>query len=334
MTSAQSTVASAPSAETNVPSTVVTSAPGTETSAPSSETSAPSTETSAPSTLTEPNYHEIGTLEEFKTLIEEEQERFTLLGFWAEKGDERWNKYTDVKKVKDCVKALTKKYPHIRAIMVKHDWDDEELQEIGAQYEIETVPTFLVMKGHTVIHTVTDKDTWYVEQAVKKNCIKDGEEPPKPDIYDPPPQPRRDVVFEIRRHTPTGLTREETDEELDARIHDTMHSHMVVLFMRGTPEAPKDAFGRKVVQILNKEKEEVRYTVVDVMKDDRFRKRMMIHNDWWTFPQIVIDGDVFGDLDILKLSCARQEFWDIRHALYRDPAYVNDERVPPYETRQ
>ena len=64
--------------------------------------------------------------------------------------------------------------------------------------------------------------------------------------------------------------KEETTEKLNARMKGIMDSDKVVLFMKGTPDAPRCGFSRQTVAILREQ--EVKFTHFDILQDEAVRQ--------------------------------------------------------------
>ena len=71
-----------------------------------------------------------------------------------------------------------------------------------------------------------------------------------------------------------------------------------MLFMKGTPRAPRCGFSRQVVEILEEEK--IPFGSFDILEDDAVRQGLKSHSNWPTYPQLYVSGDLVGGLDILK----------------------------------
>jgi glutaredoxin-related protein len=64
--------------------------------------------------------------------------------------------------------------------------------------------------------------------------------------------------------------KEETREELEARMRKIMDSDKVVLFMKGSPDAPRCGFSRQTVAILKEH--QVKFTHFDILQDEAVRQ--------------------------------------------------------------
>ena len=72
----------------------------------------------------------------------------------------------------------------------------------------------------------------------------------------------------------------------------------VVLFMKGTREAPRCGFSASVVEIL--EGLGAKYRTVDVLADPEVREGIKAYSDWPTIPQLYIKGEFVGGADIAQ----------------------------------
>lgn len=79
-------------------------------------------------------------------------------------------------------------------------------------------------------------------------------------------------------------------------IANEIKNNKVVLFMKGTKEAPMCGFSAKVVAILNKLG--VEFRDINVFVNPAFREDLKKFSDWPTFPQLYIKGELVGGCDI------------------------------------
>jgi len=74
-------------------------------------------------------------------------------------------------------------------------------------------------------------------------------------------------------------------EQLFSRIRKLVHAAPVMLFMKGTPQAPRCGFSRQVVEIL-KQKINVQFSTFDILSDQSVRTGLKQYSNWPTFPQL------------------------------------------------
>jgi len=87
-------------------------------------------------------------------------------------------------------------------------------------------------------------------------------------------------------------------QTLEERLKELINKQRVVLFMKGLPSAPKCGFSRQIVEILDKHS--AAYDAFNILEDEEVRQGLKTYSDWPTFPQLYIDGDLVGGLDIVK----------------------------------
>lgn len=70
------------------------------------------------------------------------------------------------------------------------------------------------------------------------------------------------------------VEKQETEEELRARLHGLMNQSKIVLFMKGSPKKPYCQFSRKMVTML-KDNGVNEYSYFDILKDQSVREGML-----------------------------------------------------------
>ncbi|MBI3715313.1 MAG: Grx4 family monothiol glutaredoxin [Betaproteobacteria bacterium] len=83
------------------------------------------------------------------------------------------------------------------------------------------------------------------------------------------------------------------------RIRETVTSHPVVLFMKGSPQFPMCGFSASATQILKACGVTALYTV-DVLQDEEIRQGIKVYANWPTIPQLYVKGEFVGGADILR----------------------------------
>jgi monothiol glutaredoxin len=89
------------------------------------------------------------------------------------------------------------------------------------------------------------------------------------------------------------------DPELKAKVQELVTENPVLLFMKGTPEAPLCGFSMRVVGVLDSLG--VEYGAVDVLPAlQPLREATTELYDWQTFPQLYVKGELVGGCDIVE----------------------------------
>jgi monothiol glutaredoxin len=80
-------------------------------------------------------------------------------------------------------------------------------------------------------------------------------------------------------------------------IAEAIDEHRVILFMKGSPEAPGCGFSARTVAAL--QALDVPFAAVDVLPDPRIRQELSAISNWPTIPQLFVDGELIGGCDIV-----------------------------------
>jgi monothiol glutaredoxin len=80
-------------------------------------------------------------------------------------------------------------------------------------------------------------------------------------------------------------------------IAEAIAEHDVILFMKGTPEAPACGFSARTVAML--QSLEVPFAAVDILPDPRIRQELSELSNWPTIPQLFARGELIGGCDIV-----------------------------------
>jgi monothiol glutaredoxin len=80
-------------------------------------------------------------------------------------------------------------------------------------------------------------------------------------------------------------------------IADAISENDVILFMKGTPEAPACGFSARTVGVL--QSLDTRFAAVDILPDPRIRQELSALSQWPTIPQLFVRGELVGGCDIV-----------------------------------
>jgi len=89
-----------------------------------------------------------------------------------------------------------------------------------------------------------------------------------------------------------------TDNQVLDRIGEEIAANDVVLFMKGTPQAPQCGFSAAVTNVLSQLG--VPFKGVDVLADDAIRQGIKAFSNWPTIPQVYVKGEFVGGCDIVR----------------------------------
>lgn len=88
-----------------------------------------------------------------------------------------------------------------------------------------------------------------------------------------------------------------TTQSTTAIIEKQIADNSVILYMKGTPEAPECGFSRNAVAALGSLGANFAY--VNVLQQPFIRERLPSVSQWPTFPQLFINGELVGGSDII-----------------------------------
>jgi monothiol glutaredoxin len=92
------------------------------------------------------------------------------------------------------------------------------------------------------------------------------------------------------------MTDETTNPMRDA-IQGAIAENPVILFMKGTPDAPACGFSARTVAVL--QSLNTPFAAVDILPDPRIRQELSTLSNWPTIPQLFIGGELVGGCDIV-----------------------------------
>ncbi len=107
------------------------------------------------------------------------------------------------------------------------------------------------------------------------------------------------------------------------KIEGLIQQNRVVLFMKGTPQAPQCGFSSKTVGLLDSVVND--YASVNVLEDEEVREGIKVYGNWPTIPQLYIDGELVGGCDIVTAMFNSNELHDMLGVEHPD-------RTPPEVT--
>ena len=80
-------------------------------------------------------------------------------------------------------------------------------------------------------------------------------------------------------------------------IKDQVTSNPILLYMKGSPDAPQCGFSSQVVQVMMACGE--RFAYIDILSNPEIRANLPQFSDWPTFPQLFVEGELIGGCDII-----------------------------------
>jgi monothiol glutaredoxin len=118
---------------------------------------------------------------------------------------------------------------------------------------------------------------------------------------------------------------EQHDNPIRQAIAEAIAENDVILFMKGTPDAPACGFSARTVGVL--QALDTRFAAVDVLPDPRIRQELRAISQWPTIPQLFVGGELVGGCDIVTEMFDTGELSELlgaeRQQAVEEPAVVD-----------
>ncbi|KAI9053869.1 hypothetical protein LZ554_002816 [Drepanopeziza brunnea f. sp. 'monogermtubi'] len=213
------------------------------------------------------------------------------------------------KQMTTVLQTLASSYPVTEPLSTS--WvslDAEDVPDVSDSFDVTAVPFLVLQRNGQVLETVSGSDAMKVRAAIEKHASSttapttangaahtlsnNGTNAKNVSSYAPTPQDSA-TAPEI----PSAEIKEDK-EALHNRLSSLVKAAPVMLFMKGTPSAPQCGFSRQLVALLRENS--VKYGFFNILADDEVRQGLKEFADWPTFPQLWVDGELVGGLDIVK----------------------------------
>jgi len=170
-----------------------------------------------------------------------------------------------------AVLAELAKDPTLKSVKF-HQLAAESLPNVSMKHEIVAVPTVLLFRRGKAVDRVDGVNAAEVTKKVKAHAAD-----PSADIPSGPAPPKEDLNTKLKR---------------------LINTRKCMLFMKGHPDEPKCGFSKQFVAIMKEMNAE--YGTFDILTDDEVRQGLKAYSNWPTYPQLYIDGELIGGLDIVR----------------------------------
>ena len=87
-------------------------------------------------------------------------------------------------------------------------------------------------------------------------------------------------------------------EEVIDTIKQQISENAIILYMKGSPQAPQCGFSAQTVQCMVACGQ--RFAYVDILSNPEIRAAMPGYAEWPTFPQLWVEGELVGGCDIVS----------------------------------
>lgn len=175
--------------------------------------------------------------------------------------------------------------------------DAEEVSELTEEFQVTSVPTILLLNNST---TVVERleggvEPAQVTMAVQRLISASSSSSSGVAATTTPGNSNADGSQET---TVSATTTIDPEKALNERLDRLIRGDAVMLFMKGVPTAPRCGFSRQAVELL--QGNDIPFSSFDILQDNDVRQGLKKYSDWPTYPQIYVNGELVGGLDIMK----------------------------------
>ncbi|KAI1744261.1 glutaredoxin [Xylaria scruposa] len=190
----------------------------------------------------------------------------------------------------------------------------EELSDISETYDVTAVPYLVLQRNDQVLEAVSGSSAVKVRTAIETHAknINGAGATTATTTNGAAGQPAAAAPAEIDAEPDPAKAK----EELFKRLGELVKAAPVMLFIKGTPSAPQCGFSRQLVGLLRERS--VKYGFFNILADDEVRQGLKEFADWPTYPQLWVDGELVGGLDIIKEELENDPDFFKAHSVAKD----------------
>lgn len=85
--------------------------------------------------------------------------------------------------------------------------------------------------------------------------------------------------------------------DINETIKSQLSENTIILYMKGSPQAPQCGFSSKTSQALMACGE--RFAFVNILDNQELREGLKVYSSWPTYPQLYVNGELVGGCDII-----------------------------------
>eukprot|EP00049_Salpingoeca_infusionum_P017989 m.355290 g.355290 ORF g.355290 m.355290 type:complete len:214 (-) comp17213_c0_seq1:2565-3206(-) len=173
--------------------------------------------------------------------------------------------------VQEVLDELAKLHPNATFVRVEAEGEPET----SLKFNVTAVPTVLLLKNEKIVDRVDGANIPALSTAISK---ADGE---SASASAPAAEPAK---------AETG--------DINARLKTLIGRSKVMLFMKGSPDEPRCGFSRTMVGLLKETG--IEFDSFDILSDNDVRQGLKTYSNWPTYPQLYVNSELIGGLDIVK----------------------------------
>ncbi|XP_043269042.1 glutaredoxin 3 isoform X3 [Venturia canescens] len=147
----------------------------------------------------------------------------------------------------------------------------EDVPAISLKHGVSAVPTILLLRNGAVVDRVDGANPEALVEKIKEQLADERS---------------------------TSADSLKPQMSLEERLKKLINQAPCVLFMKGDPANPRCGFSRTIVSLLDGYNTD--YKTFDILQDNAVREGLKKFSNWPTYPQLYLNGELLGGLDIIK----------------------------------
>ncbi|KAL6777767.1 GRX4 [Auxenochlorella protothecoides x Auxenochlorella symbiontica] len=206
----------------------------------------------------------------------------TVVHFWA-----RWCEpcaFLDT-----VLEAIVSDAPSLAVVRV----EAEEVPELSERYDVSVVPYFAFFKDGQLVDTLEGASA----ADLSSKALALGARASTPSNGTPATDAAVAAIAPVTEAAPAVAGEE--------RLRALVQRSPIMLFMKGSPDAPQCGFSAKVVAALRAVGAD--FDSFDILGDAGVRQGLKAYSNWPTFPQLYVAGELLGGCDIVLELAASGE---------------------------
>jgi len=207
--------------------------------------------------------------EQFEKLIGDDSQ-LVVLFFWAS-----W--HPPCAQMAQVATELAKEHSGVKFLQI----DTDKFSDIAEKYPVQSVPTFVFLKSGKQLEVIEGANAPKFVSAVSR---------------------LKGVADENKKNVSSIPT---PGEDLNSRLSKLIRAAPVMLFMKGSPDEPRCGFSRDIISVLRGQK--IEFSHFDILTDQTVREGLKKFSNWPTYPQLYVEGELMGGVDVVKEMVADGE---------------------------
>ncbi|XP_076301350.1 glutaredoxin 3 [Lasioglossum baleicum] len=147
----------------------------------------------------------------------------------------------------------------------------EKVPDVSLKAGITAVPTVILAKNDSIVDRIDGANPSAISEKIKRHSVSKDSIP----------------VEECK-----------PKQNLEDRLKKLINQAPCMLFMKGNPANPRCGFSKTITSILDSCN--ANYQSFDILQDNDVREGLKKFSNWPTYPQLYVNGELIGGLDIIK----------------------------------